>query len=118
MREFAFGVAYQRGVDPLMDEFVECPGLAADSMEVPLGPDAFCRIERFTGPRSVLDDVERLRTDPAYESASFGETACDATADHHVLERDRSGVWSTPTSRGSRAVLPPTPSPGSASTRA
>lgn len=88
MREFRFAITYERGADALMDEFVECPELAADSMDVPLGPDAFCRIERFTGPRSALDAVERLRTGTAYDGPSLGETACDAVADHQVLERD------------------------------
>jgi hypothetical protein len=87
MREFTFAISYERGVDPLMDQFIEHPELAADSMDVPLGPDAFCRIERFSGPRSPLDTVERLRTDPAYDGASVGESDCDVTADHHVLER-------------------------------
>ncbi|MFC6939450.1 helix-turn-helix domain-containing protein [Salinirubellus sp. GCM10025818] len=87
MREFTFSITYEPGADPLMDEFVERPELAADSMDVPLTPDAFCRVERFTGPRPALDAVERLRTDPpAVESV--GETALDATADHHVIERD------------------------------
>lgn len=88
MREFTFAITYERGADPLMDEFVERPELAADSMDVPLAADAFCRIERFTGPPSALDAVERLRTDPEHVGESVGATTCDATADHHVLESE------------------------------
>ena len=88
MREFTFAVTYERGSDPLMDLFVEHPELAADSIGVALGPDAFCRVERFTGPRESLDAVEGLRTDPSYAGESLGETTCGATDDTHVLERD------------------------------
>ena len=87
MREFTFAITYERGADPLMDEFIASPKLAADSMSVPLGSDAFCRVERFTGPRSALDAVERLRTDAA-DVESVGETGLDAVGDHHVIERD------------------------------
>jgi hypothetical protein len=88
MREFTFAITYEPGADPLTDEFIDCPELAADSMDVPLGDGAFCRVERFTGPRPALDAVERLRTDTGYVGESVGTAACDATADYHVLERD------------------------------
>ena len=88
MREFTFAITYEPGADPLMDEFVGRPELAADSMDVPLAPDAFCRVERFTGPPPALDAIERLRTDPSCAGESVGETALDADGDHHVLERE------------------------------
>jgi hypothetical protein len=88
MREFTFAITYERGTDPLMDEFAERPELAADSMGAVLGSDAFCRVERFTGPPPALDAVERLRSDPAYVGEALGTAECDATADHHVIERE------------------------------
>lgn len=88
MREFTFAITYERGADPLADEFIGNPELAADSMAVPLGADAFCRIERFTGPRSALDAVERLRTDPKSAGESVGATPCEATGEYHVVERE------------------------------
>ena len=88
MREFTFAITYERGADPLMDEFIEHPELAADSMAVPLGADAFCRIERFTGPRAALGAVERLRTDPTSVGESVGAAPCDATGEYHVVERE------------------------------
>jgi len=88
MREFTFAISYERGADPLMDEFIERPELAADSMDACLDEDAFCRVERFTGPPAALDAVERLRTDAEYVGEAVGEAACGADGDYHVIERE------------------------------
>lgn len=87
MREFTFAITYERGADPLMDQFIEHPELAAASMDGSLVPDSFWRIERFTGPRSALDAVERLRIDGSHVGESVGEEACEASIDRDVLER-------------------------------
>jgi predicted DNA binding protein len=87
MREFTFGISYERGADPLMDEFIEHPELTAASMDSCLGSGAFWRVERFTGPRTALDAVERIRTDASHVAESVGEEACRTSVDRNVIER-------------------------------
>ncbi|MFC7228789.1 helix-turn-helix domain-containing protein [Salinirubellus salinus] len=88
MREFTFTVVYDRGVDPLMDVFLETPALTAVSFDGCVLGDRFWRLERFTGPPEALDRVERVRRDEDYDDEGVTETPVEAVRYHETVERD------------------------------
>lgn len=86
MREFTFGVEYDRGADPVMDAFDAHTALVGHSIDAPLTARSFWRIERFAGPQSVLDDIElRYERDGAAGEGVTGQF--EATGRGDVLER-------------------------------
>jgi DNA-directed RNA polymerase specialized sigma24 family protein len=87
MREFTFGIVYERGADELMDVFIENPALTAVSFDGCVLEDQFWRLERLTGPSDALDEVERLRYDDAYDGESVTAEPCEADRYHDTIER-------------------------------
>ncbi len=87
MREFAFDIEYEPGVDAVMDVFIEHPTLVAEALHGCVTEDRIWRIERLIGPTAALDEVERLRFDGTVRAASVTEADCSATRYHDVLDR-------------------------------
>lgn len=58
MREFAFTITYERGVDHLMDVFIDHPGLYARTVSCHATPDTMWRLDEATGPREALADYD------------------------------------------------------------
>jgi predicted DNA binding protein len=92
MRELTFAIEYDSGADPLMDVFIDRPGLRAHSIDGFVTADRFWRIERIAGPESGLDRVEAVRFDDDRCAEAVTERSCDATRYHDVLERSANGL--------------------------
>ncbi|MDQ2050192.1 helix-turn-helix domain-containing protein [Natronolimnohabitans sp. A-GB9] len=58
MREFAFTITYERGVDHLMDVFIDHPGLYARTVSCHATTDTMWRLDEATGPREALADYD------------------------------------------------------------
>ncbi|SDD12658.1 HTH DNA binding domain-containing protein [Natrinema hispanicum] len=87
MRELTFALEYQDGVDPVMDAFMEYPTLSSDSIASCVRRDRLWCIERFVGPETALDQIERLRLEADTPTEKMTETDCGAVRQHEVLER-------------------------------
>ncbi|WP_340100686.1 helix-turn-helix domain-containing protein [Salinibaculum salinum] len=87
MRELTFELVYEEGVDPLMDMFIEFPTLSADSIASCIRRDRLWRIERFAGPTSALDTIERFKLNSNLPKEEMTATECGAIREHNVLER-------------------------------
>lgn len=87
MRELTFELEYEEGADPLMDVFIDSPTLSSNAIASCIRRDRLWRIERFAGPSSALERVERLRLDPETPREEMTETECRAVREHEVLER-------------------------------
>jgi DNA-binding transcriptional ArsR family regulator len=87
MREFTFSIDYTAGTDPMMDVFIDHPSLVARGLHGCVSDDGFWRIERFSGPTTALDAVERLHLDDDGRTESVTEADCLATEHPDVLER-------------------------------
>ncbi|WP_148415928.1 helix-turn-helix domain-containing protein [Haloferax sp. KTX1] len=72
MREVVFTVEYERGVDPLMDAFIEHPDLYARSMQVQATNEAVWGVEKLVGTPSVLDEYDERLERVAQDSSSVG----------------------------------------------
>lgn len=62
MRELVFAVTYEQGADPVMDVFGEYEGLRSRSMACHVSTEGIWRIDRFTGPRDGLAEIDRVYT--------------------------------------------------------
>lgn len=87
MREFTFGIEYEREADPIMDIFIDNPTMVAHSLDGFVTDDRFWRIERISGSITALERVEQVRFDNTKCDESITEWDCDATRYHDVLER-------------------------------
>lgn len=85
MRELAFTLRYDGGVDPLMDQFRRRPSLSANAIGAPVGRDRFWLAEQFAGQEAALDEVEAISADDA--TATEGGTTGESTREASVLER-------------------------------
>jgi hypothetical protein len=92
MRELTFAIEYEPGSDPIMDVFIDRPGLHAHSIDGFVTADRFWRIERCSGPESALDRVEATRFDDERCGEAVTERRCDATRYHDVLERSANAL--------------------------
>ncbi|WP_251330124.1 helix-turn-helix domain-containing protein [Haloplanus pelagicus] len=88
MREFAFRLRYEPGVDPLMDVCIDTPGLVGESLTACVSDDQFWRVEWFSGPSAALTTVERLHAEAGSRTESITETACEASRYYDVVGRN------------------------------
>ena len=84
MREFAFDLVFDRGVDPLADLFVRRTELRARSLAAPADP-WFWRLDQVTGPSDVLQRAESLRDGP--EPVGFAAAPESVETHHDCIER-------------------------------
>ncbi|WP_396611269.1 helix-turn-helix domain-containing protein [Haloferax sp. S1W] len=60
MREFVFTVEYEKGVDEVMDLFIENPGLHSKTMAIHATSESMWRLDRLTGPTDVLESFDDI----------------------------------------------------------
>lgn len=87
MREFTFGIEYDRDDDPIMSVFDAAPSLVGHSLDAVAGQRRFWRIERLAGPDTALDRIERIRFDDDCCCEAITERRCDTLRYHDVLDR-------------------------------
>ena len=87
MRELTFELDYVDRVGPLVDIFTDCSELTSASIASCVDRDCCWVVERFVGPASVLDQIERIRSDADVPAVATTEAECDAIRHPTVLER-------------------------------
>jgi len=60
MREFVFTVEYERGVDEVMDLFIENPDLHSKTMAIHATSESMWRLDRLTGPTEALEAFDEV----------------------------------------------------------
>ncbi|WP_411964814.1 helix-turn-helix domain-containing protein [Haloferax sp. YSMS24] len=91
MRELTFTLEYEPGSNPVMDVLIDNSSVTAHSLGSCASRDQLWFVERFSGPSSELDRIDRIRSDDD-EKEEMTKSSCGANRHHELLE-------STPTSR-------------------
>lgn len=87
MREYVLRLRYERGVHPVMDAFIEHPGVLAKSLDISASHDGGWRIVRLTGPEDALCALEAVYLDPdVCNDCTYPHPACDGEFDYQVIE--------------------------------
>ena len=60
MREFVFTIQYETESDPVMDVFIDYSELVSQSLACAVSSDSLWRLDRFRGPDSALDALDRV----------------------------------------------------------
>jgi predicted DNA binding protein len=89
MREYAFTVHYEPGVDPVADVFIEHPSAVATSLAIAATREGLWRVDRITGPEAALEELETAFLDPEHCNECIGtHPECDATRRYRTIEAD------------------------------
>ena len=96
MREFVFEIRYDAGTDDLMDLFIETENARSTTFLCSMGNAELWRLDRITGPSTVVDEATALLTDPTYDQLSISDRSCGGRHYSDVLEHGprRSLVYS------------------------
>lgn len=87
MRELAFELSYERGVDPVGDVFIDHPDLELTSLACFATPERLWRLDRVTGPPASVGELEAVMTDGGCCQSVPGAPR-DGNHDHDVLARE------------------------------
>lgn len=87
MREVAFVVHYDDGVDDLMDVFRAYPSLAAQSAACYASHDAMWRVDHITGPEAAMAAIDETFLDHDQCNECLDVPNCQTERDYHVLDR-------------------------------
>jgi len=96
MREFVFEIRYEADTDELMDLFIETPEARSTTFLCSMGNAQLWRLDRITGPTSVVEQATALLTGSTYNQLSISDRACGGRHYSDVLENSsqRSLVYS------------------------
>ena len=86
MREFVFEIRYEPGADELMDLFIETPEARSTVFCCSMGNAQLWRLDRITGPTSVVEAATALLTDSTYNQLTISDRACGGRQYSDVLE--------------------------------
>ncbi|QLC35044.1 helix-turn-helix domain-containing protein (plasmid) [Halarchaeum sp. CBA1220] len=88
MREFAFTVTYERGVDELMDVFIENPGLVSHTVSCHASEHTMWRVDEVTGPEDALAEYDRVIERLTRCSSLRGMGGCEVDWRYELLDAD------------------------------
>jgi predicted DNA binding protein len=96
MREFVFEIRYESDTDELMDLFIETPEARSTTFLCSMGNGQLWRLDRITGPTSLVEQATALLTGSTYNQLSISDRACGGRHYSDVLENGsrRSLVYS------------------------
>jgi predicted DNA binding protein len=86
VREFVFTLSYQRGVDALVDAFIDHPEVTALSTTCVATAEHMWRLDSLLGPESALDRIETLFVDESRCNECHTDR-CDTERRYEVLDR-------------------------------
>lgn len=93
MREFVITLAYDRGVDPVMDVFMEHPGLVASAVDISVGNGGLTRVDRLSGSAAAVAALQDVFLDPVVcNECAAPHDECDANRSYEVLDANDSGL--------------------------
>lgn len=89
MREFVVTLAYDRGVDPVMDVFLDHPELVVSAVDISVGNGGLTRVDRLSGPPAAVAALREVFLDPAVcNECAAPHGDCDAERSYEVLDAD------------------------------
>ncbi|WP_435102192.1 helix-turn-helix domain-containing protein [Halarchaeum sp. P4] len=88
MREFAFTVTYEPGVDELMDVFIEHPGLSSHTISCHATENTMWRVDEVTGPEDALAAYDRVIENLTRCSSLRGMGGCEIDWRYELLDAD------------------------------
>lgn len=86
MREFVFEVRHEPDTDELMDLFIETPDARSTAFLCSMGNAQLWRLDRITGPTSLVEEATALLTGSTYNQLSISDRACGGRHYSDVLE--------------------------------
>ena len=86
MREFVFEIRYDGDTDALMDLFIQTPTARSTMFLCSMGNAELWRLDRITGPSSVVERATALLTDPTYDQLSISDRACGGRHYSDILD--------------------------------
>ena len=108
MREFIFTIDYERGVDPLMDVFIEHPETHSRSIACNVTDDGMWRLERVAGPEAALEQLDEVFEGPVQCTECIGTRDCVTDWHYEVIasESGRRTVYSYRSEAGDCHSIP------------
>jgi predicted DNA binding protein len=92
MREFAFTLSYERGVDPVMDVFIDHESLVSKAVSISVWPGGLWRVDRLSGDREALDAVGDAYLDATVcNECAAPHGDCDAVRTYEVIDEGSGG---------------------------
>jgi predicted DNA binding protein len=85
MREFAFTLTYETGVDPLMDTLAGAPEARSTALVCPVSDSEVWRLDRVTGPPETVERAAALIADEERDLLSVSDRGCAGTRYSDVL---------------------------------
>jgi predicted DNA binding protein len=93
MREFVVTLAYDRGVDPVMDVFLDHPELVASAVDISVGTGGLTRVDRLSGPPAAVATLREVFLDPVVcNECAAPHGDCDAERSYEVLDTEDGGL--------------------------
>lgn len=90
MREFRFTVEYDEGSDPLMDLFILNEGLYNRSKSISVSTSGLWRVDSFTGPEEVLEELEMIYKSNLVCNDCLGvHKECDAVWQYQIIREEK-----------------------------
>mgnify|MGYP000724639507 CR=1 FL=1 len=86
MREFVFEIRYETDIDELIDLFIETQEARSTTFLCSMGNAELWRLDRITGPATVVEQATALLTDPSYNQLSISDRPCSGRQYTDILE--------------------------------
>lgn len=87
MREFAFTIRYESGVDRLMDLFIDNPDAKAKSTACCATVDSMWRIDHLLGIEEVLNRIDSIFLHEEWCNECLHAPNCNSTRHHSLMNR-------------------------------
>lgn len=91
MREFAFTVTYEEGVDDLVDVFIRNPGLSSYTRSCHVTGNTMWRVDNVSGPREALAAYDHALDHLSRCSSLRGIGGCEMDFEYETLESHPNG---------------------------
>ncbi|WP_353635129.1 helix-turn-helix domain-containing protein [Halobacterium sp. NMX12-1] len=91
MREFAFTVTYEEGVDDLVDVFIRNPGLSSYTRSCHVTGNTMWRVDNVSGPQEALAEYDRALDRLSRCSSLRGIGGCEMDFEYETLESQPNG---------------------------
>ncbi|QLH78994.1 helix-turn-helix domain-containing protein [Halosimplex rubrum] len=85
MREFAFTLTYETGVDPLMDALAAAPEAGSTALVCPVSESEVWRLDTVTGPPQTVERAAALVADEERDLLSVSDRGCAGRRHSDVL---------------------------------
>jgi len=108
MREFVFTIDYERGLDPIMDVFIDYPEVHSRSVACNVTADGMWRLERVAGSDEAMARLDDVYADPVQCTECVGTHDCMTDWTYEVLDAKpgRRTVYSYRDERGDCHSVP------------